>query len=100
VAQRSEEAHQRLLEEIAAEKAAVLRRVASGLEARLEELRRLLGAIGAGTGDRAALVERFNEARNDARLRRWYLEVQRKAIGLRRHELLDELYSVPAPIRD
>lgn len=97
---RSEEAHQRLLAEIAAEKAAALRRIARGLEACLDELRALLDAIEGGAGARAALVARFNQVRKDARLRRWYLEVQREAVGLRRHELLDEFYSVPAPIRD
>lgn len=31
---------------------------------------------------------------------RWYLEVQREALGLRRHHVLDELYPIPEPIRE
>jgi hypothetical protein len=27
---------------------------------------------------------------------RWYLEVQREALGMRRHDVLDEFYEVPA----
>jgi hypothetical protein len=26
---------------------------------------------------------------------RWYLEVQREALGMRRHDVLDEFYKVP-----
>ncbi len=100
MARRSEEAHERLLEEIAAEKAAALRRIAAMLEQRLGELEGLRRALDTGGGERAALVERFNAAREVARLYRWYLEVQREVIGLRGHELLDEFYRVPAPIRD
>ncbi len=29
---------------------------------------------------------------------RWYLEVQREALGLRQHHMVDELYVIPGPI--
>jgi hypothetical protein len=93
-------AYDRLLEEIASEKAAALRRIAASLEETLVALRLLKAEIDAGMGERAAKVAAFNAKREDARLYRWYLVVQREAIGLRRHEALDEFYSVPAPIRD
>ncbi len=48
-----------------------------------------------GEGDHAALVDEYRSLRRQARRYRWYLEIQREAIGLRRHELLDELYPIP-----
>ena len=41
------------------------------------------------------LVDEYRSLRRQARRYRWYLEIQREAIGLRRHELLDELYPIP-----
>ena len=95
------EAHERLLDEIAEEKAAALHRIASRLEGLLAELASLREELEVGPGERrAALLSRFNAAQERARLYRWFLEVQREAIGLLRHEGLDDFYRVPAPIRD
>lgn len=96
----TEEAHERLLAEITAEKAAALRRIAGRLEELLAELDLLRMALEARSDERAPLVGRFNAAREQARLYRWFLEVQREALGLLRHEDLDAFYRVPAPIRD
>ena len=95
-----EGAYDRVLEEIASEKAAAMRRIAGSLEETLDALRALKAEIDAGRGERAERIAAFNAKREQARLYRWYLVVQREAIGLRRHEALDEYYSVPAPIRD
>lgn len=87
----------RIEEELVAERAAALRRIAERLEeriARLHELRRAMAAAGTG---RAALLDAYRSAWQEARAYRWYLEVQREAVGLRRHEILDELYTVPGP---
>ena len=98
---RNEDAHARLLEEIADAKAAALRRIAGRLDELLEELASLQAGLDAAPHEtRERLVNRFNETREQARLQRWFLEVQREAIGLLRHESLDEFYRVPAPIRD
>ncbi|HET7295263.1 MAG TPA: hypothetical protein VFM88_22785 [Vicinamibacteria bacterium] len=97
---RTEEAYGRLLDEIASEKAAALRRIAGRLEAILAELDALREALAAAPAERLRLVVRFNEARDQARLHRWFLEVQREAVGLFRHDDLDAFYRVPAPIRD
>jgi hypothetical protein len=52
-------------------------------------------------------VRELNEERAAALVRisrvlavtyRWYLEVQREALGLRQHHRLDEFYPIPAPI--
>jgi hypothetical protein len=98
---RHEDAHARLLEEIADAKVAALRRIAGRLDELLEELASLRAGLDAAPPEtRERLVNRFNETREQARLQRWFLEVQREAIGLLRHENLDEFYRVPAPIRD
>lgn len=49
--------------------------------------------------DREALssaVAEFNRLREVAERRRWELMVQREALGMRRHELLEQLYPIPA----
>lgn len=98
--QRSEDAHARLLAEIAAEKVAALRRISARLEELLAELDGLQTVINERRGERGPLVARFNGVREQARLFRWFLEVQREALGLLRHDGLDEFYKVPAPMRD
>lgn len=98
---RAEDAHASLLEEIAEAKAAALRRIAERLDELLGELASLQAGLDAAPCEaRESVVSRFNETREQARLQRWFLEVQREAIGLLRHESLDEFYRVPAPIRD
>jgi hypothetical protein len=77
------EAHGRLEREIHGEKAAALARIARTLSETLAAL----DAAPPGR-DRRALLRQ-------ARLFRWYLEVQREAVGLHRHEDLDVFYPVP-----
>jgi hypothetical protein len=101
VTTRVEDAHARLLEEIADAKAAALRRIAARLDELLCELASVQATLDVAPREaRKRLVGRFNDAREQARLQRWFLEVQREAIGLLRHESLDDFYRVPAPIRD
>jgi hypothetical protein len=52
----------------------------------------------AGADDRARAVSRYRELRAHAVRYRWYLEVQREAIGLRHHHRLDEFYRIPPDI--
>ena len=42
--------------------------------------------------------EDFSRARAEALRHRWYLEVQREALGIRNHRRLDEFYPMPAPL--
>jgi hypothetical protein len=102
VSRHQERTHERLLDEIAEAKVVALRRIAGRLEdllADLASVRLELDAAPRGEG-RAALLSRFNAAREQARRHRWFLEVQREALGLLRHESLDVYYRVPAPMRD
>ena len=52
----------------------------------------------AGGEVRVALLRRYRELRLDALHYRWYLDVQREALGLRPHETVDQYYSVPGPL--
>jgi hypothetical protein len=83
--------------EMQAERAAALGRIGRTFEALVAELRRLRGEIDAAAdGDeRAALVERYRETRQKAKLWQWYVIVQREAMGLRGHELVMDAYRLP-----
>jgi hypothetical protein len=48
--------------------------------------------------ERAAVRARYGIMREQALEYRWYLEVQREALGIRSHALLDELYPVPGAL--
>jgi acyl-CoA reductase-like NAD-dependent aldehyde dehydrogenase len=92
----SGEALARIEEELVAERAAALRRIADRLAELIEELHDLRRASRAREAAGAPLVDQYRAVQRQARRYRWYLEVQREAIGLRRHEMLDELYPIPA----
>ena len=85
--------------EIQSEKASALRRVASRLESLLAELEQtekiLRGSSGPG---RARCVARHRELRAEAEKQRWYLIVQREAMGLRHHGDIYEMYRLPAAV--
>ena len=85
--------------ELAAEKAAALARIAGTLEDLLRELASVREHLDRQDDEqRQAALAAHERLRERARLYRWYLEVQREAIGLRRHEGLDELYPIPPPL--
>jgi hypothetical protein len=94
---RAREGLSRIQQEINGEKAAALARIAGTLEALLDELRRIEREADALP---ARALERHRELREKALRYRWYLEVQREAVGLTRHDALDELYPVPAPLTE
>jgi hypothetical protein len=93
------ERHTRLERELMEERAATLRRIGQTLESLIEELRTLQQRIGkVHWSSRSPDVARYRELRRRALQYRWYLEVQREALGLRDHSVLDEFYRVPNPI--
>jgi hypothetical protein len=94
---RAEDGFSRIQREIQAEKAAALARIAGTLEDLIAEMERTRRAAG-GAADletRARLCARHGELRERAVRYRWYLEVQREAVGITRHEALDEMYPIP-----
>ena len=96
---RTNEQHRQLLAELNEERVAALTRIARTLESLITQLRELRDRIGTTTaagGERD--VAAYEELRARARQYRWYLEVQREALGMRRHEVLDEFYRIPEPL--
>jgi hypothetical protein len=95
-----EEALQRTEKEILAEKAATLGRAGERLEAALRlcaELREDLGRAPEMT--REATLARYREARRRALEARHTLIIQREAIGLRNHRLVDQQFPEPPALR-
>lgn len=92
---RSEEGYARTLLELRAEGASALGRLGRTLEATLDELRALRHQMHAKPRDRDVLRERQVSLLARARLYRYFLEVQREAMGLGDHRDLDRYYPPP-----
>jgi hypothetical protein len=91
--------HQSLLKELQEERAAALTRISRRLERLLEQLDATREQLAHGRNeDRARDVAAYRELREEAVKYRWYLEVQREAIGLRHHQHLDEFYRIPPEV--
>lgn len=85
--------------ELRAEKAAALGRIAGVLQGILSELHRRREDFGRLPSDeRPRATADYDALRARARLYRWYLVVQREALGVVRHEDLDRHYPLPAPL--
>jgi hypothetical protein len=99
---RRQELFARLERDMRDERASALVRIATTLEQLINQLESLRAtwAATSETPDRAAIRERYRLTRKEALLYRWYLEVQREAVGVTRHAMLDEVYRVPGPLRD
>jgi hypothetical protein len=94
--------HQSLLKELQEERAAALARISRRLERLIEQCEATRAEIvhGGDTDDRseedrARALAAYRDLRAEAVKYRWYLEVQREAIGLRSHQGLDEFYRIP-----
>jgi hypothetical protein len=74
--------------EIAEEKTAALARIAGRLQELIDQAQAL----------RPAAAPAYETVRQQARLYRWYLEVQREACGLSHHDDLDRRYPLPPPL--
>lgn len=91
------ETHARIQRELAQEKAAALGRAGERLEAAIAELHRLGAAIDAARDARACatLQGEYDRARGRALAARLDLVIQREAVGLRRHAVVDQQFPVP-----
>src|SRR5690242_21417641 len=88
--------HQSLLKELHEERAAALARISRHLEGLLEQLNATRDQLAHGRHeDRARDLAAYRELHKEAVKYRWYLEVQREAMGLRHHHHLDEFYPIP-----
>jgi hypothetical protein len=91
--------HERIVRELNEERATALVRISRVLESLIAELHAMRARIENGHEvDRDRNVDRYRELYRRAVEYRWYLEVQREALGLRQHHMLDEFYMIPDPI--
>ena len=93
------EGFRRVEQEIAAEKATALGRAGERLEAALTDLQALADALTAAPADpseRASVLAQCEQALARAREARVALLIQREALGLRRHAIVDERFPEPA----
>ena len=98
-ARQTQEGHAGLLRELNEERVATLTRITRTLESLIEQLQEVRRQLEAGGAGGAARHHAQYDALRERALRyRWYLEVQREALGLRHHACLDEFYVVPGPI--
>jgi len=91
--------HHSLLKELQEERAAALARISRRLERLLDQLQATREQIARDRDeDRARNIAAYRELHKEAVKYRWYLEVQREAIGLRQHQHLDEFYPIPPEV--
>jgi hypothetical protein len=96
------EGFERIQRDLTEERAAALQRISRRLESLIEQLhasRARLDALDPGD-DRVREIAAYASLRSQALTYRWYLEVQREALGLYHHQRLDEFYKIPAPVAD
>jgi hypothetical protein len=94
---RTGQAHERIKAEIAGEKAAALGRAGERLEAALEDVAALARRIAASANpeERARLLGEYDGARARALGARLALLIQREALGLRHHRVVDQQFPEP-----
>ncbi|HEU5322948.1 MAG TPA: hypothetical protein VFX28_19240 [Methylomirabilota bacterium] len=94
---RSGEGFRRLEQELAQEKAAALGRAGERLERALQEAAAAARALAAATEPtvRARLAAEYDRARARAQQARLALVIQREAVGLRQHRVLDQQFPEP-----
>src|SRR5262245_32734555 len=88
--------HQSLLKELQEERAAARALIGRRRERLINQLQITREQIAQSSDeDRVKNVAAYRELREQAVKYRWYLEVQREAIGLRQHQHIDEFYRIP-----
>ena len=93
---RTAETHDRITRELNEERVAALRRISQTLESLIAQLQHVRESVStADERERLRAVSAYRELRARAVQYRWYLEVQREALGLRHHQRLDEFYTIP-----
>ena len=108
-----------LLEELLREKAAVLSRAGRAVDEVIKQLTRIdreieakISLLNSFSGNKHApeiyqkkklvfeeinlSIDHFNVIRQKAQLQYYYLIVTREALGLRRHEMIQDIYRIPA----
>ncbi len=91
------DAHDAIQRDLRAERAASLARATERLESALAELAAAEAACAAAPTEVARAHRR--DALELAAERLWYLVIQREAVGLRRHEEMQDFLRVPREVR-
>jgi hypothetical protein len=90
------DAHAQVLRDLNEERAAALMRISRTLESLIAQLNATRSTVVAAAGpDGERELTAWRELRARAVRYRWYLEVQREALGLRHHHYIDEFYPIP-----
>lgn len=98
---RTGQTHDRIAWELNEERVAALRRISQTLESLIGQLRVAADHVHTCQGDaRSRAVETYRDLRRRAIQYRWFLEVQREAMGLRYHHRLDEFYPIPGDLTE
>lgn len=85
--------------EMMRERASSLRRVSGKLETLIDRLQAIRSALPAARPqERTGLQAEYARLRAEAETQRWYMIVQREAMGLFHHEDVDQLYAIPGPL--
>jgi hypothetical protein len=88
--------HDRLQRELNEERVAALLRISHALESLIGQLHAARERIARLHGtDRDRETAAYRDLHTRAVKYRWYLEVQREALGMRQHHSLDEFYAIP-----
>jgi len=96
---RTADNHALLLKELNEERLAALTRISGTLESLITQLQQLRERIPAGHASaRERDLATYRQLRQRARKYRWYLEVQREALGMRQHRILDQVFVIPGPL--
>jgi hypothetical protein len=78
------------------DRAAALGRIGGTLQSLLDTLNAIRAQLPAvSERERPAALARYGALLERARTWRWYLEVQREAVGLTRHDSIDDVYPLP-----
>jgi len=86
--------------QIRQEKASALRRVGDKLETLIGQLVKLEGELRTLTGPpHSKKVEQYQKLWADADHQRWYLVIQREALGLFDHSEVDLMYPIPPKVK-
>ena len=91
--------HEHVLAQLNEERVSALVRISKTLESLLSQLSESRARLADARGDaRARELAAYRDLHQRASRYRWYLEVQREALGLRHHHGLDEFYRMPPAI--
>jgi len=91
--------HDALLRELNQERIAALSRISRTLESLIDQLNDLRRQFTLDLLNASDHRGRYETLRRKATEYRWFLEVQREALGIRQHAALDEFYRVPGPLQ-